>query len=131
MNRRMMRSGVVAAIAALAMVPAVAFADSCPHSAPGRHSPQQGTAAMRTTHAYGRVVTPSDVRLNVRSGPDTAYRVVGTVRAGRVRALACKTNGGSVRGNQRWYRLTHHRGYVSAHYVHAFGAVPWCRVLGS
>ncbi|MEU6331211.1 SH3 domain-containing protein [Streptomyces sp. NPDC047049] len=131
MIRRMMRNGVVAAVAALAMVPAVAFADSCPHPASGRYSAQQDTATTRTTHAYGRVVTPNDARLNVRSGPDTAYRVVGTVRAGRVRALACKTRGGSVRGNHRWYRLTHHRGFVSAHYIHAFRAVPWCRVLGS
>ncbi|MFJ6787634.1 SH3 domain-containing protein [Streptomyces angustmyceticus] len=134
MNRRMMRNGVVAVVAALAMVPAVASADSCPHPAHGRHFGYQDTATMvttaRTTHAYGRVVTPNDARLNVRSGPGTGYRVVGTVRAGRVRALACKTYGSPVGGNERWYRLSHHRGYVSAHYVQPFRAVPWCRVLG-
>ncbi|MEU8994463.1 SH3 domain-containing protein [Streptomyces caniferus] len=131
MNRRMMRNGVVAAVAALAMVPAVAFADSCPHPASARYSSYQDTATIRTTHAYGRVMTPNDVNLNVRSGPGTAYRVVDTVRAGRVRALVCKTNGSPVGGNERWYKLSHHRGYVSAHYVHAFRAVPWCRFLGN
>ncbi|MFG2832478.1 SH3 domain-containing protein [Streptomyces sp. NPDC048434] len=131
MNRRMIRSGLVATVAALAMVPAVAFADSCPDPAPGWHSAYQSTATMRTTHAYGRVVTPNDINLNVRSGPGTAYRVVDTVRAGRVRSLVCKTNGSTVRGNERWYKLSHHRGYVSAHYVHAFRAVPWCRFLGN
>ncbi|MEJ8651925.1 hypothetical protein WKI65_28520 [Streptomyces sp. MS1.AVA.3] len=46
-------------------------------------------------------------------------------------ALVCKTNGSTVQGNARWYKLSHHRGYVSAHYVHAFRAVPWCRYLGN
>ncbi|MEU9483424.1 SH3 domain-containing protein [Streptomyces decoyicus] len=131
MNRRMMRSGVVAAFAALAMVPAAAFADSCPQPVSGWHSVHQGSATMRTTHAHGRVVTPNSILLNVRSGPGTAYRVVGTVRDGSRRALVCKTNGSTVQGNARWYKLSHHRGYVSAHYVHAFRAVPWCRYLGN
>ncbi|WP_405407559.1 SH3 domain-containing protein [Streptomyces decoyicus] len=131
MNRRMMRSGVVAAFAALAMLPAVAFADSCPQPVSGRHSVHQGSATTRTTHAHGRVATPNGIVLNVRSGPVTAYRVVGTVRDGSVRALVCKTNGSTVQGNERWYKLSHHRGYVSAHYVHAFRAVPWCRYLGN
>ncbi|MFD8330448.1 SH3 domain-containing protein [Streptomyces lydicus] len=113
MNRRTMRSGVVAAVAALAMVPTLAFAHSGPHP------------------AHGRVATPSGVDLNVRSGPSTAYRVVGTLRDGSVQSLRCKANGSSVHGNERWYKLPHHRGYVSAHYVHAFRAVPWCRILGS
>ena len=33
MNRRMLRNAVVTAVAAFAMVPAVAVADSCPHPA--------------------------------------------------------------------------------------------------
>ncbi|MFI1435855.1 SH3 domain-containing protein [Streptomyces lydicus] len=131
MNRRTMRSGVVAAVAALAMVPTLAFASSCPHPAPGRHVAHQGTAPMRTTPAHGRVATPNGVDLNVRSGPSTAYRVVGTLRDGSVQSLRCETNGSSVHGTERWYKLPHHRGYVSAHYVHAFRAVPWCRILGS
>ncbi|MGW7573418.1 SH3 domain-containing protein [Streptomyces sp. NPDC054765] len=131
MNRRMLRNGVVAAIAAFAMVPAVAVADSCPHPARVRHSTYHGTATTWTTHAYGRAVTPNGITLNVRSGPGTGYRVVDTVRAGGVRALVCKTRGSTVRGNSRWYKLSHRRGYVSAHYVHAFRTVPWCRVLSS
>jgi hypothetical protein len=31
-----------------------------------------------------------------------------------------------VHGNHIWYRLPHHRGYVSAHYVRTGRAVPWC-----
>ncbi|AOP49124.1 SH3 domain-containing protein [Streptomyces lydicus] len=131
MNRRMMRSGVIATVAALAMVPTLAFAHSCPHPAPGRHVAHQGASPTTATRAHGRVTTPNGFALNVRSGPGTGYRVVGTARDGSVQSLRCRTNGSSVRGNERWYRLSHHRGYVSAHYVHVFGALPWCRVLGS
>ncbi|GLW19134.1 SH3 domain-containing protein [Streptomyces kronopolitis] len=122
MNRRMLRNAVVTAVAAFAMVPAVAVADSCPHPA------YLGTAATSHTHAHGRAVTPNGMALNVRSGPGTGYRVVGTVRNGSVRGLVCKTDGSRVQGTTRWYKLRHHRGYVSAHYVRAFRALPWCRV---
>ncbi|MEU9475808.1 hypothetical protein [Streptomyces sp. NPDC048191] len=73
----------------------------------------------------GRVVT-RHARLNVRSGPGTGYRVVGHRHTHRVLALTCRTRGSSVHGNRTWYRLPHHAGYVSAHYVRANRALPWC-----
>lgn len=76
-------------------------------------------------HVWGRVTT-RHTRLLVRSGPGTGYRVVGSRPAGRSVVISCKKQGSSVRGNQRWYRLAHHRGYVSAHYVRNAGFVRWC-----
>ncbi|MGW3210024.1 hypothetical protein [Streptomyces sp. NPDC001135] len=73
----------------------------------------------------GRVTT-RHARLNVRSGPGTGYRVIGHRHTGRHLTLACRTRGSSVYGNHTWYRLSHHRGYVSARYVRADRALPWC-----
>ncbi|MER6025986.1 hypothetical protein [Streptomyces sp. NPDC001851] len=82
---------------------------------PYRH-PQTVTGRVTTRHA----------RLNVRSGPGTGYRVTGHRHTGRHLALVCRTHGSSVYGNRTWYRLSHHRGYVSARYVRADRALPWC-----
>ncbi|MFJ9821298.1 hypothetical protein ACIRU3_39785 [Streptomyces sp. NPDC101151] len=73
----------------------------------------------------GRVSTHG-ARLNVRSGPGTYYRVIGHRHAHRLLTLSCKRYGSWVYGNHTWYRLPHHRGYVSAHYVRTGRAVPWC-----
>ncbi|NEB80681.1 SH3 domain-containing protein [Streptomyces sp. SID14478] len=116
MNRHMVRNAVVAAVAAVAMFPAAAMA-----SAPATSHP---TGHHHSVH--GRVVTPHHIALKVRSGPGTGYRVLGTVRSGSVQALACKKHGSSVRGNSRWYKLSHRKGYVSAGYVTPFRSVPWC-----
>ncbi|MGW4567346.1 hypothetical protein ACWEN3_34820 [Streptomyces sp. NPDC004561] len=79
----------------------------------------------RTLPLTGRVATHR-LRLNVRSGPGTGYRVVGHRSTHRLMTLTCKTYGSGVRGNHVWYRLPRHRGYVSAHYVRTSRAVPWC-----
>ncbi|MER6311666.1 SH3 domain-containing protein [Streptomyces sp. NPDC001657] len=133
MNRRLFRNGVVALVAALAMVPAVAVADSGPCRRPGRHTDavHHGSgvpvvAGRHVGYAQGEVVTPPGVPLNVRSGPGVGYRVIDALRSGSVHGLRCTTTGSRVHGNPYWYRLAHRPGYVSAHYVHAFGAVPWC-----
>ncbi|MGW2719460.1 SH3 domain-containing protein [Streptomyces sp. NPDC001492] len=76
-------------------------------------------------HAWGHVATHR-LPLNVRSGPGTGYRVVGSRPVGSSVAITCKVQGSGVRGNHRWYRLAHHRGYVSARYVHNLGTVRWC-----
>ncbi|MEU8033689.1 hypothetical protein AB0C13_34590, partial [Streptomyces sp. NPDC049099] len=73
----------------------------------------------------GRVTT-RHARLNVRSGPGTGYRVIGHRHTGRHLALVCRTRGSSVYGNHTWYRLSRHRGYVSARYVRANHTLPWC-----
>ncbi|KUN01113.1 hypothetical protein AQI95_32055 [Streptomyces yokosukanensis] len=74
----------------------------------------------------GRVAT-RHTRLNVRSGPGTGYRVIGHRHTGRHLVLVCKTHGSWVHGNRTWYRLPHHTGYVTAHYVRANrAALPWC-----
>jgi uncharacterized protein YgiM (DUF1202 family) len=79
----------------------------------------------RALPTYGRVATHR-ARLNVRYGPGTGYRVVGHRHTGRMIRVTCKAYGSRVYGNHVWYRLSHHRGYVSAHYVRTGRAVPWC-----
>ncbi|MGW3635440.1 SH3 domain-containing protein [Streptomyces sp. NPDC005122] len=157
----MLRNGLVAAIAAVAVFPVTAVASA----GPAAHTPGQGSApapaatssrypvpaqgSVRrhvpararhhvTTHARYRVVTrhharhvrgrvtTHHMRLLVRSGPGTAYRIVGSRPDGRPVVISCEKRGSAVRGNHRWYRLAHHRGYVSAHYVRTGGAVRWC-----
>lgn len=86
----------------------------------------QGMSYRRTLPVLGRVSTHR-LRLNVRSGPGTNYRVIGHRHTHRLLTLRCKTYGSGVYGNHVWYRLPHHRGYVSARYVRTGRtAVPWC-----
>ncbi|MCX4577242.1 SH3 domain-containing protein [Streptomyces sp. NBC_01571] len=165
MMSRLLRNGIVAAIAAVAVFPVTAVASAGPAAhIPGQGSvpapaatsswyqvPSQGSVRRHvpararhhvTTHRYrvitrhharhhvvrhvwGRVTT-HHMRLLVRSGPGTAYRIVGSRPHGRVVVVSCKKRGSAVRGNHHWYRLAHHRGYVSAHYVRTGGAVRWC-----
>ncbi|MFD0508794.1 SH3 domain-containing protein [Streptomyces chiangmaiensis] len=76
-----------------------------------------------STHVNGRIV--SHRALNIRSGPGTGYRVIGSLRAGSTEHLIYKVNGSKVAGNKRWYKLADHRGYVSARYVRNLNYVPW------
>ncbi|MER5185490.1 SH3 domain-containing protein [Streptomyces sp. NPDC002896] len=143
MNRTMQR-GFVAAVAALAMFPTAAVATdtaaaSQQHAAhrqsvANRHvtpsqlwAPGNSTSrhAVGTGHLLGRVVTRY-LPLNVRSGPGTGHRVIGSVRSGSTVRIQCKKNGSNVRGNHRWYKLAVRKGYVSARYVRNLSAVPWC-----
>ncbi|MER6530415.1 SH3 domain-containing protein [Streptomyces sp. NPDC001508] len=104
------------------------------HSHYGRHghhaTHRVHGIALRTAYRQGLSttgrVTTRHVRLNVRSGPGTGYRVVGHRHGNRLVAITCKTHGSRVSGNRTWYRLAHHRGYVSARYVRVGTAVPWC-----
>ena len=128
MIRRILKSGLLATVATLALLPTAAGA--APASAAASSRPLPGVAARQYAHhrtlpAVGRVVTHG-ARLNVRSGPGTGYRVIGHRYANRLVPLACKTYGSAVRGNHTWYRLTHHRGYVTAHYVRPNRVLPWC-----
>ncbi|MGW3100798.1 SH3 domain-containing protein [Streptomyces sp. NPDC001100] len=125
MIRRTLRNGLVAAFAAVALFPAAAVAAPAGHSAPHptRH---HVTRHHVTARAWGSVTTRHHTRLNLRSGPGTGYRVVGTRPVGRALPILCKTRGSGVFGNHRWYKLPHHEGYVSAHYVRNHSAVRWC-----
>ncbi|MET9127180.1 MULTISPECIES: SH3 domain-containing protein [unclassified Streptomyces] len=122
MISRMVRKGLVAAVAVAAVFPATAVASTVPAA--------RTTAVRQAVHHHHHhvrgLVTTHHTRLLVRSGPGTAYRVVGSRRDGHVVSLSCEKRGSAVRGNHRWYRLAHHRGYVSAHYVRAGGDVRWC-----
>ncbi|GAA2516037.1 SH3 domain-containing protein [Streptomyces longisporus] len=102
------------------------------HHAKGRaarhhrhHRHVHGVRHIVRNHTWGNVATHR-LPLNVRSGPGTGYRVVGSRAVGSSVAITCKVRGSNVRGNHRWYRLTHHRGWVSARYVHNLGTVRWC-----
>ncbi|MFF7898900.1 SH3 domain-containing protein [Streptomyces sp. NPDC088817] len=145
MIRRTLASGVLAAVAALALVPTAA--DAAPAglgsrpavSAAASHllppllpEPAQPAGHVnrwathhRSIHSLGRVATHRRA-LNVRSGPGTRYRVVGARHAHRLVALKCRTLGSWVDGTRQWYRLAHVRGYVSARYVRARNTLPWC-----
>lgn len=146
MMSRALRSGLVAAIAAVAVFPVTAVASAAPAThVPGRGTPPSVVASSNrhpsvpqssipglpgprhhlTRHVLGRVTT-HHMRLHVRSGPGTGYRVIGSRPAGRVLAITCKRQGSSVLGNRLWYRLAHGKGYVSAHYVRNLRAVRWC-----
>ncbi|MFJ2735266.1 SH3 domain-containing protein [Streptomyces sp. NPDC087317] len=145
MIRRTLTSGVLATVAALALVPTAA--DAAP-AGPGSRPAVSAAASHllpsllpepaqpvghvnrwathhRSIHSLGRVVTHHRA-LNVRSGPGTRYRVVGARHAHRLVALKCRTHGSRVGGTRQWYRLAHARGYVSARYVRVRNTLPWC-----
>ncbi|MEU6511570.1 MULTISPECIES: SH3 domain-containing protein [unclassified Streptomyces] len=143
MIRRTLKSGLLATVAVLAFLPTTAGAATASaagsYPVPGavtqhhaRHIDlfQRRAHRRHVTHrvavrATGRVTT-RHARLNVRSGPGTGYRVIGHRHTGRYLHLTCKTRGSWVAGNRVWYRLAHHRGYVSARYVRIDRALPWC-----
>jgi uncharacterized protein YgiM (DUF1202 family) len=166
MIRRILQSGLVAAVAAVAVFPAVAVADSgsapvpggyvaSPQvvvvgghvappqvSVPGRHGSLSGRPAAHAKRHHARVtkrhharvaarlrgrVTTRHLSLNLRSGPGTGYRVIGSLRHDSRVNISCKKPGTRVRGNGRWYKVTHGKGYASARYVLSHGSVPWCR----
>ncbi|WP_369248936.1 SH3 domain-containing protein [Streptomyces sp. R41] len=117
-------------------IPGLPGARHAQHKAPKRHARRHVTTHVRhhvtrharrhvTTHTWGRVAT-HHFRLNVRSGPGTGYRVIGSRPIGHVVTITCKKRGSNVLGNRRWYKLAHHKGYVSARYVHNRSAVRWC-----
>jgi uncharacterized protein YraI len=57
--------------------------------------------------------------LNVRAGPTTHSRVVGTLgHSGTEVRIACFTRGEPVHGDTVWYRITQPRaGYVTNYYI--------------
>ncbi|MFF4833325.1 SH3 domain-containing protein [Streptomyces sp. NPDC001315] len=148
MFRRTVQSGLLAAVAVLAFLPAAAgaapmgattahpaLAATTQHalpsllSTPARHAPARHHTVHRVHcarhHMAGRVATHR-LALNVRSGPGTGYRVLGHRHNHRLVSVACKRYGSGVFGNHVWYRLAHHKGYVAARYVRVGAAVPWC-----
>ncbi|MEU5597658.1 SH3 domain-containing protein [Streptomyces sp. NPDC020298] len=146
MIRRTVRSGLLAAVAVLALLPTAAAAapvgatapqpvpaataqHALPSLLPARQHPVRHHTTRRVHrvrhHVAGRVATHRHA-LNVRSGPGTGYRVVGHRHDHRLVSLTCKRFGSGVFGNHLWYRLAHHKGYVSARYVRVGAAVPWC-----
>ncbi|MGW7259697.1 SH3 domain-containing protein [Streptomyces sp. NPDC054834] len=146
MIRRTVRSGLLAAVAVLAFLPTAASAapagatapqpvpaaiaqHTLPSLLPARQLPVRHHTTHRVHrarhHVAGRVATRHLV-LNVRSGPGTGYRVVGHRHHHRLVSLTCKCYGSGVFGDHLWYRLAHRKGYVSARYVRAGAAVPWC-----
>ncbi|WP_328731880.1 SH3 domain-containing protein [Streptomyces caniferus] len=129
---RAMRHSVVAAVATVALVPAAAVAAVNPTPPPARHAAptQHAPSAHHATPPYklhassrGRVVTHA-ARLNVRSGPGTGYRVLGSLRRGAAVSLAYKKHGTRISGNRHWYKLADRKGYVSARYVRTVNSVP-------
>ncbi|WP_037764324.1 SH3 domain-containing protein [Streptomyces sp. 142MFCol3.1] len=155
MLRRTTQSGLLATVAVFALLPTAAVAadsgttvsrpahSAAPHGTYSplpalgsslhtttRHTPKYRHHTKRhvthhRTHAVGRVVTRR-AALNVRSGPGTGYSVVGHRSRNGLVHLTCLRDGSSVFGVRHWYRLAHHKGYVSARYVYTRGFVPWC-----
>ncbi|WP_405879975.1 SH3 domain-containing protein [Streptomyces sp. NBC_01384] len=112
-------------------VPSLPGPQRAPHTKPQapihhhRHPVAHHARHHVTRHVTGRVTT-HHLRLHVRSGPGTGYRIIGSLRTGRVVTIICKKQGSNILGNRRWYKLGHHKGYVSAYYVRNRGVVRWC-----
>lgn len=64
--------------------------------------------------------------LNVRRGPNTADKTIGTLDKGEKSKVICKVHGNSVDGNKVWYLLPGSN-WVSARYAdNVDGAPGWC-----
>ncbi|MCG7208318.1 MULTISPECIES: SH3 domain-containing protein [Streptomyces] len=139
MSRRILKNGLLATVAVFAFLPTAGAATAsaatpipAPQGIVQYYNYTTLPAPVARPHhrhygyrSVGRVTT-HHVRLNVRSGPGTRYRVVGHRHSNRLVPVTCKAYGGSVRGNHTWYRLPHREGYVAARYVRVGHAVPWC-----
>ncbi|WP_028813238.1 SH3 domain-containing protein [Streptomyces flavidovirens] len=111
-------TGAVAALTAAG--PALAAADP-------EKPPAAPAAPAESSYAYkGRVIAKSGLLL--RDKPTRASRVIGKKHYGAIVHIFCKTRGGNVHGNDRWYLLTDGTwAWGSAHYIANIGAAPrWC-----
>lgn len=74
----------------------------------------------------GRVTAKSGLLL--RDKPTRSSRVIGLARYGSIVHIFCKTRGGNVEGNNRWYLLTDGTwAWGSAQYIDNIGPSPrWC-----
>ncbi|MEU4351648.1 SH3 domain-containing protein [Streptomyces sp. NPDC023838] len=85
------------------------------------------TAEESANNGYkGRVTARSGLLL--RDKPTRSSRIVGTAPYNSIVHIFCKTRGGSVDGNNRWYLLMDGTwAWGSALYIDNIGAVPrWC-----
>jgi uncharacterized protein YgiM (DUF1202 family) len=109
MQRIATRVATISASGVLALSSAAGIAAADCH---GMHGPYRG-----------RVISP--IGLNVRTGPSTHHRIIGTLRAGQVVSITCKVNGQWIAGNPRWYKLSNHRSaWSAARYIANIGPAP-------
>ena len=77
-----------------------------------------------TSYPFDGVVTTAS--LSVRMGPTNQDKKVGSVTRHNDVAISCKVSSQNVDGNTLWYQVGSGK-WVSARYVHNFGASPgWC-----
>ncbi|MCZ7413485.1 MULTISPECIES: SH3 domain-containing protein [unclassified Streptomyces] len=82
--------------------------------------------AEAAAHArWGKVIARTG--LNIRKKPTTHSKIVGGLPYGAKVKIICKVNGQTIKGNPRWYKLAHHKGWVTARYVKNLNYIPWCR----
>ncbi|MBW5483014.1 SH3 domain-containing protein [Streptomyces bambusae] len=94
----------------------------------GRHDGDDGDDGShdhgRPHHTFGKVVSSGP--LNVRDEPTTRSGLVEKVYPHEKVAIKCKTRGETVSGNNIWYRLPEHDGWVAARWVKNLSPVKWC-----
>ena len=73
------------------------------------------------SNANGR--NSQGIGLNLRSGPTTKDKIVGSLPANAKVDLVCKARGETIRGNKLWYQ-TSDRKWVTARYVDNVGKAP-------
>ena len=77
-----------------------------------------------TSYSFEGVVTTAS--LSVRMGPTNQDKKVGSVARHNDVSIGCKVSSQNVDGNTLWYEVGSGK-WVSARYVHNFGATPgWC-----
>lgn len=87
------------------------------------------SSSSTTSNIIGTVKTKSG-NLNVRSGPGTKYKVVGSLKKGAKVTIQCRVTGKKITGNGKtstqWYRIGNSK-YVSEVYMSASKSVPTCK----
>ncbi|WP_371525059.1 SH3 domain-containing protein [Streptomyces sp. NBC_01283] len=73
----------------------------------------------------GKVISKTGV--HVRQQPTSSSRITGAYRKGQSIDLICRKVGQPVGGNRTWYQVKTPKGWVTARYVKANGAVPPCK----
>ncbi|TJZ96312.1 SH3 domain-containing protein [Actinacidiphila oryziradicis] len=132
MKSHALKKALAAAVISLAVLSGTAATAAAPAHNGHRQAPAaahcgqnlQRPARRAKATVRGHVVHGIG-RLNVRSGPGTGYRVIGSLRPGNHPRLAYKVRGTTVRGNSTWYKLADRKGYVSARYVKDLDTVAW------
>ena len=112
-----MKTTLRAAVAALALLPALACGDADDDGSIGGRGSSRPSGPAANASVEARVKGTGASGLRVREQPTTTSLQVGTLAEGALVIIDCQVEGESVDGNKVWDHVPDQRGYVADAFV--------------